>query len=238
MLSRIVLRFFEIASIAICLVAAIYAMGRLNVLPEHVKFLGNELSFKQQIREAGTATDNRMEELEGNVATLTADFIARFDRIERQLGTVPPASLSEARARETQSADLKRIIQTASTDRAVGASVELSPSDKTSVTGWVWLGTYTREGRWDDLSVVRADGSGLRAAPDSLLPGLELNTVTNLNVRASQPLNDQTYFKSIERLGFIDKGDSLRLVSAPRTYDRAGAYQVWAQVETQVRKID
>lgn len=134
---------------------------------------------------------------------------------------------------KTKAAELESNIQRAVDANTLAetrseAIVSSLPASEDGKRGFIWIGNYDEEKqRWTTTRLKGIDG----LLPDDIKPGSIYRVLGNMTLRADLPKNDADYFRSVESLGYVPKAKEVKLLSAPKRFDRQSKIQYWVEVE-------
>lgn len=217
----ILLKPIEYGLIGLAVIAVLWSAQKLKVLPKTFKGFGVEIEIPQEQAVVIQESFSKIASLESDVAKLRKD-LAKVAQSSATPGTSPSLSVAQ--------------IEEPAQDTLITPTLILEKQRTKSSIGYIWIGTYTYGGTWTESSVAAGDQLASLPAPSDL-KGKSLRARIDTNLRDDAPQNNETYFKNTKRLGYVPAGTSFVVQSQARQYDRAGVFQIWAEIETDYKPI-
>lgn len=203
----------EYGLIGAAAVFVIWLADTLDVLPLKFKGLGTEVEFGTKERKVLRTNADQVAELEG-----------RVQKLQSELKQVV-ASLQDGRELDVTTAAVASLPEDAGN---VSKAALLVEEKIVSGSGSIWIGTFDPvSNSWTDQSVTTPGG---RLPNPRRINGMEVSFLIDVNVRATLPEPNESYYSDVAKKGVARKGFSAKVIGDPVRYDRPTGVQYWAKV--------
>jgi hypothetical protein len=144
-----------------------------------------------------------------------------------RLRTLPSRGLAAPVISEQQAIKLETVSDnTASLVKATEGSRQVLLLNQRE--GYIWIGNKRRDA-WSSVHVETVEGE--EVALDSIQTGQLLKVVGNMVLRGQMPPDTEAYYRSVEHIGVLPRGTTVRALAPPEARDREFAVQYWLKVE-------